>query len=550
MNNRWLHRRWLHYRWLPIAVFGLVVLLSFLISCSRRPVTESPSATPNQSDRITIGTTARIRTLDPADAYEIFPGILLGNLGDRLYSYAPGTTTLQPQLATALPQISADGLTYKIPLRRGVTFHDGTPFNAAAMAFSLQRFIKNGGQPAFLLAEKVQSITATAEDELTIQLKAPFAALPALLTFSGTCAVSPKAYTVGPGQFKPDTFVGTGPYKLGRYGPDSLQLEVFDQYWGEKPENAGIDIQLLSSAANLYNAFRAGTVDVAYQNLEPEQVQSLQQEATQQGWQVVESEGSAVTYLALNLRQAPLNQVVVRQAIAAIIDRPVIRDRVFKGQAEALYSLIPATFEAAQPVFQKRYGDGNVDLAKQLLTQAGYSTTKPCKIALWYPANSAVRGLIASVIKATVQERLGGLMQIELNSVDSAAANQNLDKGVYPSFLLSWYPDFYDPDTYIQPFLECVKGSETEGCQQGGSQSQGSFYYDRRANQLIQQQRQTPNELQRRVILREIQDLTVEAVPYVPLMQNKEYAFAQAKVKGLSISPTQQLSLSRITKLH
>jgi peptide/nickel transport system substrate-binding protein len=122
-------------------LFGLCWLLA--VGCGR----STPPGGGTGSDRVVIGTTAKIRTLDPADAYEIFSGNLLYNLGDRLYTYEQGTSNLKPQLATALPTISADGLTYTIPLRKGVKFHDGTLFNAKAMAFSLQRFIENSGQP-------------------------------------------------------------------------------------------------------------------------------------------------------------------------------------------------------------------------------------------------------------------------------------------------------------------------------------------------------------------------------------------------------------------
>ncbi|MDX2100711.1 MAG: ABC transporter substrate-binding protein [Leptolyngbyaceae cyanobacterium bins.59] len=536
-------------RWVQRSLLMMAALLLVLVSCSRQPVQETPPPTQAPQGRIILGTTARIRTLDPADAYEIFPGLILGNLGDRLYTYNVAGTEIQPQLATTLPDISSDGRTYTIPLRQGVVFHDGTPFNAEAMAFSLRRFVQNAGQPSFLLADKVQSIEATGEFELTIRLKQPFAALTSLLTFSGTCAVSPKAYTIGPGQFKPDAFVGTGPYRLARYGPDSLQLEVFDRYWGEKPVNQGVNIQLFSSPANLFNAFRTAAVDVAYQNLEPEQVQSLQQGAAAGGWQVIEGQGSAVYYLALNLRQKPVDNDRVRQAIAAMVNRTLIRDRVFQGQAEPLYSLIPRNFAVSQPVFQEKYGDGNATLAKQLLTQAGFSPSQPLVLPLWYPANSAVRTLMASVLKATAEETLGGMMRLELNGVDSATANQNLDRGVYPAFLLSWYPDFYDPDTYLQPFLECSQGSEAKGCDRGGSQSQGSFYYNPKANQWVSQQRQTANPQTRKEAIGALQQLLVEDVPYVPLVQTKEYAFAQKGIQGVNISPTQKFSLSRIAKM-
>ncbi len=516
----------------------LCVSLLLVVSCGPRPST-GPSAAA-RVDFITIGTTSKLRTMDPADAYDIFSGILLNNMGERLYTYELGSTTLIPQLATELPKVSADGLTYTIPLREGVVFHDETPFNAKAMAFSLQRFIKNGGQPSFLLADVIESVEPTGEYELTLKLKQPFSALPALLSFFGACAVSPKAYDVGPGKFAPDTFVGTGPYKLMRYGPDLLQLEAFNKYWGDKPANPGINIQLLSDAPNLFNSFQTGAVDVAYQNLEPEQVQSLRQNASKSGWKVIEAQGTGVTYLVLNVKQKPLDKVEVRRAIAAIVDRPLINERVYQNQAEPIYSLLPTAFDSYVPVFKEPYGDGNTAVAEKYLKEAGYSPANPLKLELWYPSNSAPRTLIASLLKAFAKDNLKGAVELEINNVDSATVFQNVSKGIYPTVLVSWFPDFFDADTYIQPFMSCMKGSEAQGCEEGASQSQGSFYYSDKANQLVKEQRSTQDPVKRKAIFGQLQELLTEDVPYVPLVQSKEYAFAQGDIDGVQISPTQQ----------
>ena len=63
------------------------------------------------------------------------------------------------------------------------------------------------------------------------------------------------------------------------------------------------------------------------------------------------------------------------------------------------------------------------------------------------------------------------------NSVESASFFSNLGQGIYPSALVDWYPDFLDPDNYLQPFLSCSQGSATSGCEAGAAQSRGSFYY-------------------------------------------------------------------------
>ena len=533
-RQRWqLPRRFL-------GLFCVVVLLVF--SCS-----PSPSGQSGEAERITLGSTAKIRTIDPADAYELFPATLLYNLGERLYTYDLETTTLTPQLATSLPEVSDDGLTYKIPLRQGVVFHDGTPFNAEAMVFSLRRFMSNGGQPSFLLAEPIADVTASGDYELTIILKQPFAALPALLTFFGACAVSPQAYKIGPGQFKAKSFVGTGPYRLVEYGSDFMRMDTFDQYWGEKPANQGINLQLFSTSANLFNQLRTGAIDVGYQELETEQIQHLQAD-TSSGWTVVEAQGNAVTNMVLNVKQKPLDQVEIRQAIALLVDRPLIKQRVFKGQAEPLYSLLPSTFDEARPVFKSKYGDGDPAQARALLTAAGYSTQKPLSIDLWYPSNYVARRLIANLIKAVVEERSQGIFKLNLKNVESTVANNSLDKGIYPSYLLNWYPDFFDPDTYIQPFLSCGKGSASTGCEAGASRTLGSFYYSDQVNQLVEQQRQTQDPQERQKILAQIQEQLAVDIPYIPLVQRKDYAFSGKGIDGVQITKNQQLPMWTISK--
>jgi peptide/nickel transport system substrate-binding protein len=520
-----------------IALFCLCCLLT--ASCGQGANRSPNSIGNNANNRVTIGTTLKLRTIDPADAYEILSGQLLQNLGDTLYTYESGTTKLIPHLATAMPKVSPDGLTYTIPLRQGVIFHDDTPFNAAAMEFSLQRFIKNGGRPAFLLGDAVESVKATGEYELTFQLKKPFAAFPSLLTFRGICAVSPKAYEIGEGKFKPDTFVGTGRYKLAKYGSDSLKFDVFDKYWGEKPVNQGIDLLLLSSSSNLFNTFRTGAIDVAYLSLDADQVRSLDEGAKKGKWQEIAGESSTVSYMTLNIKSQPLEKLEVRQAIAAAMDRPLINDRVLRGQGQPLYSLIPTTFDVQKPIFKELYGDANTAKAKELLTKAGYSATNPFVLQIWYPSASTKRALVASTMEALAKLKMDGIMQVEINSVESPTLFQNIEKGIYPAVLVDWYADFFDADNYIQPFLDCATGSVAGGCEKGASQGQGSFYYSDRVNQLIDKQRKEPNPQTRKALFAEIQDILGQDVPFIPLWQDKDYTFAQNSITGVRLEPTQ-----------
>jgi peptide/nickel transport system substrate-binding protein len=542
-------------KWKLIAQFlSLFLCCSFLIvSCggskTSAPKAGSPTTATSNNGRITIGLTDPPRTLDPADGYEVYTSNIITSLGDRLYSYKQGTLELEPQLATALPKISADGLTYTIPLRKGVVFHDGAQFDAKAMEFSLNRFIKNGGKPSTLLSDLVESIKATGDYELTIKIKNQFAPFPSLLAFTGMCAVSPKAYEIGTGKFKPNQFVGTGPYKLVSFSPQKIQMDVFDKYWGKKPANKGLDFQIFTnSSANLYNSFTTGAVDIAYLTLDSSQILNLKSQAAAKNWQVAEETGGSLSYMVLNVKQKPLDKVEVRQAIASLIDRPLLTQRVYRGQAEPAYSLIPTKFDTYKPVFKDTYGDGNVEKAKELLTKAGFSKTKPFELDIYYSSNSAERSQVVATIKEYAAQKLDGMMQIIPKAVETTTLFANVEKGLYPSYLVAWTPDFGDADNYIQPFLSCSKGSAEKGCEQGASQSQGSFYYSEQMNKLIESQRKEKNPEARKKIFAEIQDLIVKDVPMIPLWLKKDYAFSQQSVKDVKLNPVLGPKLWEVSK--
>lgn len=521
-------------------LFCLFLLCLALASSCAQPQNNAPTATRSNSKNITIGTTLQPRTLDPADSYELAGLMVIYNLSDTLYTYKLGTTDLKPQLATQMPQISEDGLTYTILLRQGVVFHDGTPFNAQAMAFSLKRFIENGGEPSFLLADTIDTVEATGDYELTIKLKQAFSAFPALLAYPGACAISPKAYEIGKEKFNPREFVGTGPYRLTQYKSDSLRLEAFDRYWGEKPQNRGIDLQIyVGNAANLYNAFRSKAVDIAYQSLVPQQIKKLQSGSAQGNWQTIEAVGTAINYMALNIKLEPLEQKPVREAIAALIDRQFLIERVLQGQGEPVYSLIPNTFDVYQPVFQKRYGDANIERAKQLLASAGYSAENPVTVELWHSSSSVSFSIVAAILKAIAERDLDGAIQFEPNSIARTAFFGYVSQGIYQTSFSNWYPDFLDPDNYVYPLLHCAKGSPAKGCEEGGSQSQGSAYFNEQLNRTIARERQERDPSKRKTLFAEIQEQLARDIPYIPLWQTKDYAFAQNGIKGVTINPSQ-----------
>lgn len=543
-------------RFWAIARFSILACLCcfLVVSCggSGNKNTTSTTTTTNTpgaaAARLVVASVEKPRTLDPADGYEVAISDIITSLGDRLYTYKDDTDEVLPQLATALPKISEDGLTYTIPVRQGVVFHDGEPFNAKAMAFSLERFVKNGGKPSTLLSTVMASVEATGDYEITIKLKAPFAPFPALLAFPGMCAVSPKAYQIGEGKFKPNEFVGTGPYKLASFTPSLVKVDAFDKYWGDKPALKGIDFTLLSSAANVYNSFTTGAIDIAFRDLESSQILTLKQDAASKGYQMIEKPSSGLHYLALNTKLKPLDQVEVRQAIASIVDRSLIIDRVYKKLADPAYTIVPANFATSVPVFKAPYGDGNVAKAKELLTKAGFSKEKPFELPIWYSATSSEREATAAILKEYVAQKLDGIMTIKPEPVESTTLFSNIEKGIYPSYLIAWFPDFGDADNYLSPFFNCDKGSVATGCEKGDSQTQGLFYYSEEMLKLLKDQRVEKDPAKRKQIIAQIQEIVAKDVPLVPLWQEQSFAFSQKNIKNVTINPVFGLPVWKISK--
>jgi peptide/nickel transport system substrate-binding protein len=454
-----------------------------------------------------------------------------------------------------MPKVSEDGLTYTVPVRTNIKYHDRTNFNAYTMKFSLDRFIQAKGVPSSILSDVIAEIDAPSPTQLIFKLKQPIQFFPKFLAFTGAAAISPNVYKnfknaeTDQFLFLPDKLVGTGPYQVTQFVEGNyLRLDAFPDYWGKNPANRGIDIQFFSSNSNLLNAFKIGAVDVAFQTLTPTQIKNLVNNAQENGWTIASGNGATILYMVVNTQQAPLNDVRVRQALAASIDRSILESRVFFNQREPLYSLVPNIFADARPVFQQRYGQSNPQLARKLLEEAGYSDQNPAQISIWYSPRYGGNGdLVASTLRASIQKNVGKILQIKTERVENAVGYAFIDKGVYPTYLLDWIPDILDTDNYIKPFLECEEAKDNV-CVKGSSNFQGSFYNNPELNKLIAEQRQVLDSTARSQILQKIQEILAQDVPFIPLWQNKEFAFAQKGVTGVTIEPNQQLPYWNITK--
>ncbi|MFN9908785.1 MAG: ABC transporter substrate-binding protein, partial [bacterium] len=205
-------------RALPLWLLVLALLAPALGGCQpQRP-----------SGSLIVASKSRIDSLDPATASRIGIMQVLSALGDPLYAIG-ANGRIEPRLATDLPQLSPDGLRARIPLRQGVSFHDGTPFDAAAMVFSLERFLAIGTL-GYQLGDRVKAVRATGPHEIELELKRPFSPLPRLLSAIFLTPVSPTAYRTHRDKPLADRFVGTGPYRLSFFSGHQQRLVPFAGY--------------------------------------------------------------------------------------------------------------------------------------------------------------------------------------------------------------------------------------------------------------------------------------------------------------------------------
>ena len=181
------------------------------------------SASPAHRQRLVVASKNRIDSIDPAAAYSVGALQVLSGLGDTLYRI-DASGRLEPSLAVGWPQTSADGLRVRVQLRRGVRFHDGTPFDAAAMVFSLRRFLAIG-KLSYLLGDRVSAVRAVDADTLELTLKRPYSAVAELLSAVNLTPLSPTAYRHHGRRFLNERFVGTGPYRLTFFNPQQQRLK-------------------------------------------------------------------------------------------------------------------------------------------------------------------------------------------------------------------------------------------------------------------------------------------------------------------------------------
>ncbi|MBN2532373.1 MAG: hypothetical protein JXB88_05750 [Spirochaetales bacterium] len=502
-----------------IVVFFIILSGVLILQCTP----------PVQEVILVYGTTERITDLDPAHAYDFHTWEIFQNIYNGLLSYAPGTTELIPALAESYTA-NASGNEFTFTLRKGVKFADGTPFNAQAVKFSIDRVMSLKGDPSWLVTDFVESVEVINDTTVKFNLTGPIAYFPSLVASVPYFPVNPNVYPADrivrdPSELIGGELVGLGPYKVISFKRDEeIILQSNPDYYGNKAKIDKIVIRYFADATTMRLAFEKGELDLVYKTLNPSDINDL---AGNSNYRTYKMSGPYIRYICFETSEQVFKDKRIRQAAGALLNRPDIAQKVFLDQVEPLYSMIPIGMIYHTDDFKSVLGDGNVEKATTLLAEAGYTEASPLKTEFWYtPAHYGDTEVdMAEVIKTQLEQC--PLIKITIKSAEWATYKDNWRNKQMPFWLLGWYPDYIDPDNYTAAFAGTA-----------GSAGMGINFSSPYWDELFTKEQTNTDTGMRKNVFIELQKLWTEECPTVPVFQGNLYVFTKKSVSNVKIGPT------------
>lgn len=415
------------------AVFGLGMALSVLPAQA-------------QAQELKIGLSAEPSALDP-HYHNLTPNHQIAqHLFDTL-TFQDENQKLVPGLAESWKPISET--TWEFKLRKGVKFHDGSPFTAADVVFSLNRPPKVPNSPSSLsiYTRPITEIKVVDEFTLHLSTKAPYPLLPTDMS---------RVYIMSSKAAKPDVaegmttealskgegLVGTGPYKFVEWvRGNRLVLAGNKDYWGEKPRWEKVTFRPMSNDASRVAALLAGDVDMV-ENPPPADMKKLRENPNVKISQAVSNRliyihldsftDAPVTVSDVPAGKNPLKDRKVRQALSQAINRDAIASRIMEGLGQPTADFIP------YPMFGTRkdakIDPYNVEAAKKLLAEAGYPNG--FSITLGTPNDRYINDAEVAQAVASQWTRIG--VKTKVDAVTRNVFFKNRDEFKYSAYLAGW----------------------------------------------------------------------------------------------------------------
>ncbi|MBL8893104.1 MAG: ABC transporter substrate-binding protein [Rhizobiales bacterium] len=466
-----------------------------------------------------MGFADEVLTLDPIKTV-YGPDILIqGIMFSRLLRASADRKELFPALAESY-EISPDGKTYTFKLA-DAKFSDGSPITAEDVAFSYtrMRFQKDSAYAGpFTALEKVE-----AADPKTVVMHLNKTFTPFIQNVEmWNSGIVPKAAVEALGDEKfAQAPVSSGPFRLVEWRKgDRVILEKNPNYYRDGlPKIDGIEIIYVPDDNTRVSMLRAGEVDMIMGAPYP-----LIQALGAEGFQATPEPSSVITLMLINHSAEPFNDILVRQAVSAAIDRKAITDAVTLGMAQPASSLMAPVlnyFNTDLPVPVR-----DVAKAKELLAKAGKPTVA---FDLMISAGLAADERTAVLIQSQLAE--AGITA-NITKVDSTQAWNSLVDGSYQATLNWWYNETPDPDVALR---WAIWGA-------GDNKSYYTRYNNDRVNEILEQAAATPEGDARKALYFEAQKLAYEEVAQIGLFYPPARNVYSAKVKGMRLNPGYQFS--------
>ncbi|MCO5091651.1 ABC transporter substrate-binding protein [Bosea sp. (in: a-proteobacteria)] len=313
--------------------------------------------------RVAIAST--IDTLDPAKITANLSGAVLRTVFEQLVKRnADGS--FEGLLATSW-SVDESKTVWTFNLRRDVRFHDGEPFNAAAVERTFARVLDpNAVIPLRQNLGPIKAVKAVDPFTVTIETKAPFNGLLGGLTHQVASIVSPRTLEQWGSELGRHPGAGTGPFKIASFRlPDELKLERFDGYWGPKARVGAMEILARADAQTRLASLLSDEVDLDFY-VSPEGQGRVK---ASDGHDVAMIEGDRFFMVALPMAHPAFQDIRVRKALNHAIDREQIVKSVYLGAATVVDAAITPGMFGYAPGSAYTYDPA---LAKKLLEEAGW----------------------------------------------------------------------------------------------------------------------------------------------------------------------------------
>jgi peptide/nickel transport system substrate-binding protein len=522
---------------------------------SAAPSESAAAATPAPSSEIKTGGTivvalsGDINRTDPALVDDANSTWVAQQVQEGLVTLKPGSADeIVPALATEW-SVSDDGLTYTFKLREGVTFHDGTALDAAAVKYNFDRWMTipqsyiDLGYTYYIdtvITPAVKDVTTPDANTVVVTLNQANSAFLTQMTLQPFMISSPKALEEGNASAPdfannkyatggPPAMVGTGPFMFKEWVPgDHVTLVKNPDYWNAAAGGPYLDqitLRPITDTTATLNALQSGDVDLAVQ-MSPVDVPTVAGDSTL----VAIDRGGACNegILGMNQTHKPFDNVKIRQAVAAAINRQALVDAFFGEAGVVPITWTPPGFQFAKDVGLPAY---DPDAAKALIAESGVTDLS---FDFWYPSDVTraympdPKGMFEAILRDLEAVGFKPNPKTAPWRPDYLAAEST---GKYPMWLIGWNCDYAGIDNYINTAWFGYRGDPY------GPNVEFAYKNDE-MNQAIVDALKASDEAGQAAAWAKAQDLLRADMPAVPLASSKTPAGIQAYVKGLTPSPT------------